>query len=124
MSELQVLVSTQQSLASAGTDRPYLLYRSTNESGSVDVDVEWVRAESTEDHDELRFSVTERVDGIPQVISGAVFSAQSGDLLRAGRSVSLAVPMEDWLERGSVVADLGTVLSGASLTSADQQQAA
>ncbi len=124
MSELQVLVSTQSSLASAGPDRPYLLYRSVNETGSVDVDVEWVSAESTGEHVELRFSVTEHVDGLRRVVSGAVFNAESGELLRAGESVSLAAPVDDWLERGSILADLGTELSSAQLLSAEHLEAA
>ncbi len=124
MSGLTVLQSTQPSLAMLGPDRTYLLFRDANESGSVDIDAEWVEVDSDASHGEVRICVINRVGGQRELISGAVFSASTGELLRAGPSVSLAVPLSDWMEEAAVVADLGTMLSGATVVDVEHQAAA
>ncbi|MEJ7745229.1 MAG: hypothetical protein WKF61_00425 [Luteimonas sp.] len=111
MHELQLIQNACTAMPPCTSEMPYLLMAATDGTGSsVAVDIEWVSGDGA-GPDEVRMSVTERVNGDSQVLLGVAFNAASGDLLRGGESQSLARPITDDDERARLAADLAMILA-------------
>lgn len=124
MSELQLIQSACAALPPCNIERPYVQMAYAGDSGDgASVDVEWVSGEGI-GPDEVRMSVTERLSGSSEVLLGAAFDAATGELLRGGKSLSLAEPVKDSVLRASIAADLALILTHCLPVGQDVERAA
>lgn len=124
MNELQLIQSACTALPPCNAESPYVQMVSADGlGGSASVDVEWVSGDGTVP-DEVRMSVTERLSGDSEVLYGAAFDASTGALLRGGKSLSLAHPIPDDVERASFAADLAMILMTCRPVGQDPERAA
>ena len=124
MKELQMIQSANPAVGACGQASPYMLFRGVAEAADrVDVDLEWEAGED-DGPDEIKMTVIERLGGNAMVLSGAVFDAATGELIRAGQSVSLAKPVPDDMDRAAIAAELAMILAGCVQVETEQRAAA
>jgi len=124
MNELQLVQSACAAMPPCNRETPYLQMVSIDGlGGSASVDVEWVSGDGAVP-DEVRMSVTERLNGDSEVLLGAAFDAATGELLRGGKSLSLAHPITDAVERAALASDLAMILMACQPVGLDAGRAA